>query len=98
MDGIQDADTLADQLLAKNVITGNVWKKVHRCYISRKKNRVLMKGVKMVVRVNPEIFQAFIDVLKMNKRNETIVSQLTGKECQLKLPHCLTWMCRVACW
>ena len=77
---IQDADTLADRLYAKGVIASNVREKVEGCRTAKEKNRVLISAVQQQVGANPRSFQTFIDVLKMDKSNDTVVSLLTGKE------------------
>ena len=80
VDSIQDADTLADRLYAKGVIAGNVREMVEGCSTSREKNKVLITAIQQQVGVNSESFQTIIDVLKMDRRNDTAVSLLTGKE------------------
>ena len=79
VDSIQDADTLADRLYAKGVIAGNVREKVEGCRTAKEKNRALIAAVQQQVGANPKSFQTFIDVLKMDKSNESVVSLLTGK-------------------
>lgn len=80
VDSIQDADTLADRLYAKGVIVGNVREMVEGCSTSREKNKVLIAAIQQQVGVNSESFQTIIDVLKMDRSNDTAASLLTGKE------------------
>ena len=77
---IQDADTLADSLYAKGVIAANIMENVHGCCTTKEKNRALIAAVQQQFGVNSESFQTFIDVLKMDQSNQTVVSLLTGKE------------------
>ena len=79
MDSIQDADTLADRLYAKGVIAFNIKEKVEGCRTAKEKNRALIAAVQQQVGVNPISFQTFIDALKMDKSNESVVSLMTGK-------------------
>ena len=83
VDNIQDADTLADRLYAKGVIAGNVREKVEGCRTAKEKNRVLIAAVQQQVGVNLTSFQTFIDSLKMDKSNDSVVSLLTGKRLRL---------------
>ena len=80
MDSIQDADTLADRLYTKAVIAGNIKEKVVGYHSAKDKNRVLITAVQQQVGVNPKSFRIFIDALKMDRSNESVVSLLTGKE------------------
>ena len=80
VDSIQDADTLADRLYAKGVIADNVRAMVEGCRTAKEKNRVLIAAVQQQVGANPRGFQIFIDVLKMDRSNDTVVSLLIGKE------------------
>ena len=62
------------------MIVGYVREMVEGCSTSSEKNKVLIAAIQQQVGVNSESFQTIIDVLKMDRSNDTAASLLTGKE------------------
>ena len=80
MNDIQDVDTLAYQLYAKDVIDYNNWGIIEGCPSSKEKKRVLTAVIQQQVSVNSGNYRSFIDVLEMDKSNDAFGARLTGKE------------------